>query len=267
MTVVTPAHSRRLGVRAIPSCRGRSAADPHRRPWLPPCPTPAASDPTVPGGLTPDAIRSVVAGIRQRTAQPFAVNLWVSTEDLGAAAVTAAEFATALGSLPALRELGVEPPGPRLVPSPASDSRRFIDLRVPVISFVFGVPDHALVEACRRGIVTMARRSTADEALALEAGGLDLVVASGQPAGIGPRFCGRLKRARAHSPSCGGGRCRPIADGGGRWHRRWRTIAAALALGATTEGQLARRSWRATSPMPRPGIAPHCLVRVGTTLC
>ena len=109
-------------------------------------------------GLTPDAIRSVVAGIRQRTAQPFAVNLWVSTEDLGAAAVTAAEFATALGPLlPLYVSSAWNPQGRASVPSLASrQADALIDLRVPVISFVFGVPDHALVEACRgRGIVTM----------------------------------------------------------------------------------------------------------------
>ena len=117
-----------------------------------------------------------------------------------------------------------------------------------------------------RGIVTMG--ATADEALALEAGGLDLVVASGlKPAGIGPRFCGRLKRAlrafrlRAAWPMPSDRRWwRPVASPmGGPSPRRSPSAPTAL--------RLARRSWRATSPMPRPGIAPHCLVRVGTTLC
>ena len=40
-------------------------------------------------GLTPDALRHVVDDIRTRTTQPFAVNLWVSTEDPEAVNVNA----------------------------------------------------------------------------------------------------------------------------------------------------------------------------------
>jgi nitronate monooxygenase len=167
-------------------------------------------------GLTPDGIRTVVADIRQRTARPFAINLWVSTEDPGAASVTTAGFAAALEPLlPLYRELGVEPPGPRHGDHPtfAGQAEALIDLRVPVISVVFGVPDRATVEACHaHGIVIMGAATTVDEALALEAGGLDLVVASGfEAGGHRPSF---LRPAEASG----------IADG--------RTVAAALTLGA-----------------------------------
>ena len=39
-------------------------------------------------GMTPERIGAVVAGIRALTGAPFAVNLWVSTEDARAEAVT-----------------------------------------------------------------------------------------------------------------------------------------------------------------------------------
>src|SRR5437879_12052403 len=35
-------------------------------------------------GLTPEAIKDVIAQIRSLTAKPFAMNLWVATEDEGA---------------------------------------------------------------------------------------------------------------------------------------------------------------------------------------
>src|ERR1700692_964972 len=35
-------------------------------------------------GLTPEAIKDVIAQIRALTSKPFAMNLWVSTEDEGA---------------------------------------------------------------------------------------------------------------------------------------------------------------------------------------
>jgi nitronate monooxygenase len=62
-------------------------------------------------GLAPEQIREIVADIRQRTARPFALNLWVSTEDAGASEVTAEAFDEALALLrPFYAELGVEPP-------------------------------------------------------------------------------------------------------------------------------------------------------------
>src|SRR5213082_1490171 len=47
-------------------------------------------------GLTPDAIRSVVREIRSLTNHPFAMNLWVSMEDEGAATSGEAEFERSL---------------------------------------------------------------------------------------------------------------------------------------------------------------------------
>ena len=47
-------------------------------------------------GMTPDAIRAVVADIRSRTGAPFAVNLWVSTADAAATDSTRDAFDAAL---------------------------------------------------------------------------------------------------------------------------------------------------------------------------
>src|ERR1700744_4581542 len=43
-------------------------------------------------GLTPNAIRDVIAELRSLTSKPFAMNLWVSTEDEGAFASGDTEF-------------------------------------------------------------------------------------------------------------------------------------------------------------------------------
>jgi nitronate monooxygenase len=138
-------------------------------------------------GLTPNALRHVVDDIRTRTTQPFAVNLWVSTEDPEAVNVNADAVAAVLALLrPAYRELGLDPPAWSAPERPTFEQQveALIDLRVPVLSVVFGVPNRAVIDECRRrGIVTMGAATTVDEARALEAGGVDIVVASGFEAG------------------------------------------------------------------------------------
>src|ERR1700755_3018778 len=50
-------------------------------------------------GLEPNAIKDVIAEIRSLTAKPFAMTLWVSTEDAGARTSDAAAFNRALSHL------------------------------------------------------------------------------------------------------------------------------------------------------------------------
>jgi nitronate monooxygenase len=53
-----------------------------------------------------------------------------------------------------------------------------------VFSFVFGVPDAAILAECRtRGVVTMGTATTVAEAVALDDAGVDVVIASGFEAG------------------------------------------------------------------------------------
>lgn len=63
-----------------------------------------------------------------------------------------------------------------------------------MFSFVFGIPSAEILKACKkRGIVTLGAATTVDEAQAVEAAGVDLVLATGFGAGgHRPSF---LKRA------------------------------------------------------------------------
>ena len=138
-------------------------------------------------GMTPDDIGAKVTEIRSLTAAPFAVNLWVSTEDPEVAAATVADYEAALRPLrPLFAELDVEPPafpfrsGPRFEDQAAA----LIESRPPVFSFIFGVPPAHVLDACRsRGIITVGTATTVDEAVAIERAGADVVVASGFEAG------------------------------------------------------------------------------------
>ena len=137
--------------------------------------------------LDPDEIGALVADLRAATAAPFAVNLWVSTHDAPEEWMTGrryAGFARRLG--PVYAAAGVAAPArpDRFAATFEEQAAALLAAEPPVASFVFGVPDAAVVRECReRGIVTIGTATTPDEAVALDAAGLDAVVASGFEAG------------------------------------------------------------------------------------
>jgi nitronate monooxygenase len=138
-------------------------------------------------GLSPAAIKDVIAEIRSLTSKPFAMNLWVSMEDEGARASDENAFNRSLAPLAVhLDALGA--PRPTYKPySPIrfeDQARVLLDANVPVFSFVVGIPPREILEECRtKGIVTIGAATTPDEAEALQEAGVDAIVASGFEAG------------------------------------------------------------------------------------
>jgi nitronate monooxygenase len=137
--------------------------------------------------LAPEAIEDAVARIRALTSKPFAMNLWVSMEDEGARASDEGAFNRSLEPLVVhLDALGA--PRPTYKPySPArfeDQARVLLDAKVPVFSFIYGIPPRDIMEECRaNGIVTIGTATTPDEAAALEEAGVEAIVASGFEAG------------------------------------------------------------------------------------
>ncbi len=136
---------------------------------------------------TPEVIKDVIAEIRGLTAKPFAMNLWVSMEDEGARTSDLAAFNRSLEPLvPHLAALGAPLPEYRAY-APASfedQVRVLLDARVPVFSFIFGIPPAEILKECRsQGIVTIGTATTPEEATALEEAGVDAIAASGFESG------------------------------------------------------------------------------------
>lgn len=138
-------------------------------------------------GLAPSAIKDVIAEIRSLTSKPFAINLWVSIEDEGARTSGIEAFLRSLVPLAVHIDAlgGTMPKYTPYVPSKFEDQVRVVlDAKVPVFSFIVGIPPKEILEECRlQGILTMGTATTPDEAIVLEQAGVDLIVASGFEAG------------------------------------------------------------------------------------
>src|SRR5712672_3827036 len=138
-------------------------------------------------GLAPEAIKEVIGQIRSLTSKPFAMNLWVSMEDEGARTSDENAFNRSLAPLAGhIAALGA--PRPEYKPYPwrrfENQARVLLDEKVPVFSFIYGIPPREILEECRaKQIVTIGTATTPEEGAALQDAGVDAVVASGFEAG------------------------------------------------------------------------------------
>lgn len=205
--------------------------------------------------MTPEEIITLDGQLKEATRKPYNINLWVSDTDSPHSSIEGSHTKRSMQDSnriieysnfervkarfkPYFDELGLPFPDR---PAPASSKfdnqvEALLHTRPPVFSFIFGIPSPSILAQCRKlGIVTIGAATTLDEAIALEAAEVDLIVASGfEAGGHRPSFLAPAEtsltgtftlvqqiREKVRTPIIAAG---GIATGRG--------VAAALALGA-----------------------------------
>jgi nitronate monooxygenase len=135
--------------------------------------------------LAPDAMRKELAAIKAGTDKPFNVNFFCHAQP-AADPQREAQWREALS--PFYGEFGIAPSaipaGPGRLPFNAEAADILEAFRPPVISFHFGLPDDALLARAKAlGAKVISSATTVDEALWLEARGVDAIIAQGLEAG------------------------------------------------------------------------------------
>ncbi|MDH5264509.1 MAG: nitronate monooxygenase [Betaproteobacteria bacterium] len=135
--------------------------------------------------LDPAAMRRELFNIASQTAKPYNVNFFCHVPPLPDAAREAAWLAALA---PYYAEHGIDataiPKGPARLPFSAEAADVLEEFRPPVVSFHFGLPSPALMARVKSmGSRILSTATTVDEALWLEAHGVDAVIAQGVEAG------------------------------------------------------------------------------------
>jgi len=135
--------------------------------------------------LGPDALRQELAAIQAQTRQPYNVNFFCHAPPQPDAARESAWRAT-LGRY--YSEHGIDaasiPAGPGRVPFSAEAADLLAEFKPPVVSFHFGLPSPALMARVKSwGAKVLSSATTVDEALWLQAHGVDAIIAQGLEAG------------------------------------------------------------------------------------
>ena len=135
--------------------------------------------------LSLDTLRQELAAIRAQTDKPFNVNFFCHTPPEPDAEREAGWRATLA---PYYREFSIDPtaiaPAPGRMPFNAEVADTVAAFAPPVVSFHFGLPDPDLLARVRGwGAKVIASATTVEEALWLQARGVDAVIAQGLEAG------------------------------------------------------------------------------------
>ncbi|WP_316805234.1 nitronate monooxygenase [Pedobacter nototheniae] len=137
--------------------------------------------------LTPAQILDAAEEIKSKTSKPYNINLWVNDVDDQLKNYPKENLIKVQALFkPYFDELNI--PLPDLSTEIFSKFEQQVEMifkiKPAVFSFIFGIPDKAILKECNRiGIKTIGAATTFNEALLLEEAGVDAIVAAGFEAG------------------------------------------------------------------------------------
>jgi nitronate monooxygenase len=138
------------------------------------------------GSVNAETTRQMIAAVQSRTDRPFNVNVFCN-RPASADAARETAWLTQLG--PEFARYGAKPPGrlTEIYQSFLTDDAKLAVLlaeRPAIVSFHFGLPSRARIEALRAaGIVLLATATNLEEGRTIAAAGIDAIVAQGYEAG------------------------------------------------------------------------------------
>lgn len=137
------------------------------------------------GYLSPDALRTTIQETKKLTNRPFAVNLFVPSND--EIKISEEELKRAQKLLvPFYEELKIDvPPLPTNFHEPFNELIEVvIDEQIPIVSFTFGIPQKEVITKFKQNhVFLIGTATTVNEAIEIEKAGMDAVVAQGSEAG------------------------------------------------------------------------------------
>ena len=184
---------------------------------------------------TPAQIAAATGQVRDRTNRAFGVNLFAPLE----APPAPADPSVAVGKVsPYFAELGLERPATPVAGGFDFDAQleAALESGARVFSFTFGLMPASVIEAAKaRGMFVMGTATTVDEAIRLEASGVEAIIAQGAEAGghragFSNDFDGGLIGVMSLVPQIVDAVSLPVVASGGIMDGRG--LAAALVLGA-----------------------------------
>lgn len=135
------------------------------------------------GYLTPEKLRTAIRNVKQLTDNPFGVNLFAAQE-MSFSKDDVQQMNRHLDLIRA--QLGIEqsPRVEKYAESFGDQIQVVLEERVPVFSFTFGIPSGNVLRQLKdQGTVVIGTATTVNEALQLEAAGVDAIVVQGSEAG------------------------------------------------------------------------------------